>query len=299
MIDSKLLKALMKGSITFIPGVVPYITAHSPNSHSGSSAQFCYSFWLTILSYFREKNIPLCLDSVGEIGTGGSMGMGICALLTGAAKYYAFDIEEHYEYDFQNRLLDEIVNLFMIKKSIPSKIPKTNISINKSIPIEELIGNRYLDTKFIAEIREALNNKDSSSKLIRRLCTFEERTSYNIDFLFSRAVMEHVNDPKLLYHSIPYHLKMGAFILHDIEFHSHDITSYPKRIDQISPKLWRIIYGKRKYFLNRWNLEMHVNAIEKEGFKLLEVQESYINHNKLCKSELYGATIIAKYDRVY
>ena len=86
-----------------MPGI-PFLLKmkRAKSKHSSSNAEFCYSLWLSILVLFRENGLNPNLNIVGEIGTGGSMGMGICALLTGSAKYYALELED--VYDKENNL---------------------------------------------------------------------------------------------------------------------------------------------------------------------------------------------------
>ena len=108
MTDTKLIKALVKGAITYLPGFSNILDKkRSKSIHSCANAGFCYNLWLHILVHLKENEGKISfLKRIGEIGNGGSFGVGICALLTGSKEYYALEIEGAFNVE-QNLVLLE------------------------------------------------------------------------------------------------------------------------------------------------------------------------------------------------
>lgn len=295
MFDVKIIKALIKGLMTYIPGIAPIIDKKKLSTrHSGAQAEFCYTLWLSILTLFSDKGIQHKFSAIGEIGNGGSLGVGICALLTGCEKYYSLEIDHILDKNLNLNILDELVVLFKNKTCISDKYKKLNIKANSYEYPESLIEPLFLNEKFIEEIRADIINEFKNSKRLMIVKNWHSHSALNLDFIFSRAVMEHVLLPKNVYFGSATHLKVGSFMFHDIEFHSHGIT---KRIDGhflIPGNLWKIIFGKRLYFLNRWSLNEHLTCITNNGFKIIQVEENYTNDSNTPEKILYGAIVLAK-----
>ncbi len=78
--------------------------------------------------------------------------------------------------------------------------------------------------QLLKRLKQDLRNKLVDSDLIFLVNNWEIQNPLNITFAFSRAVMEHVNNPHIIYRSLNNHLSNGSIMLHDIEFHSHGVT---------------------------------------------------------------------------
>ncbi len=82
-------------------------------------------------------------------------------------------------------------------------------------------------------------------------------------------------------------------MLHDIEFHSHGVTEEVDGHFYISKPVWKIVYGNRDYYLNRWRLKEHLSDITKKRFKIIKTQNTYLNVEETDEKILFGATILA------
>jgi hypothetical protein len=290
-----LIRAFIKGLLTFLPGVNYLLKKKRVKSkHSGSNAEFCYTFWLSVLVFFKETGIKPDLNHVGEIGTGGSLGIGICALLTGSTSYAALETENLYNKVENLKLLDEIVHLFKNKTPISDKYKQLNIKITNHEFPEGLINPMYLSIKNISAIREDLEAGCMNSPAFRLVTNWENVKSLELNLIFSRAVMEHVKDSDEVYKAIYFHLKPSSYMLHDIELHSHGITRKSDGHYLIPDMTWKIIYGKRPFYLNRWRLSDHLGAIEKYHFYLSGIQKTTVQGNHDNEPLDYGALILAK-----
>jgi len=295
MVDTNLLKSIIKGLLTFIPGVPLLIRKlRKKSTHSASDAEFCYILWLSILVYCAENGIKPEFKRIGEIGNGGSFGVGLCALLSGSEVYYALDIEEIFDRDQNLKLFDELVLLFKNKSSLHNTFKVLNISINSYNYPEDLINPIFLQENVVSEIRNDILHGFIDSKRIKIIYNWPLADHLSLDIIYSRAVMEHVYDPNLIYKGIYSHLNQKACTFHDIELHSHGITKNPVGHYLINNIIWRIIFGGRVFMLNRWDLEKHLCSIIGNGFEIIKTQKINIYYKDQVKSVLYGATILAR-----
>lgn len=291
MIDTKLIKAILKGALTFVPGMVALIKKKKSN-HSCSNALFCYNLWLRVLVHLKETGVNTSLERIGEIGNGGSFGVGICALLSGTKEYYALEIEDIYDVEQNLNLLNEILAFFKQNTEITEN-PKINIETICFKYPEDLIKPLYLDEKIVKEIREDILSGFRESKRIHLVKNWQTHNSLELDFIFSRAVMEHVQNPSTVYESAIKQLKSKSFMLHDIQFHSHGLTKELDGQYKVSQILWKIIFGKRIYFLNRWQLTDHLEELNLLKCIILNVYKKYeISHNR--RKVLVGASVLIK-----
>jgi len=270
MIDKKLLLAFIKGMITFVPGVSVYLAKKKAKTkHSAFKPEFCYNFWLSLLVFLEENKVDAPLARIGELGNGGSYGIGLCALLTSADAYYSFNIEDNFDLSENLLLLDKIV--FFLREQMPfsDNDGKINFRVKSySFPVH-LIKPKYLDDKFIETLKNELKHIDNPDNVY--LKTGNKNGDSDLNLIFSRAVMEHVKNPAEIYAFMSEKLcsKGGAF--HDIEFHSHDVTKTCDGHYKINKICWRIIFGNRKYFLNRWPLKKHLIEMKINNFAVLVI----------------------------
>lgn len=295
MVDFKLLRAILKGLLTFIPGVLYLINkTKNKSTHSCSDAEFCYTLWLSVLVCFKENGIKPKLNRIGEIGNGGSFGVGLCALLSGTEEYYSLEIEDIFNKEQNLKLFNEIVLLFNNRAPISSKYNVLNIEISNYDYPKDVITPVFLDPNVVFEIRKDIVNCFVGSCRIKKVLNWNKANSLNLDFVFSRAVMEHVYDPSLVYKGVYSHLNNNAYMFHDIEFHSHGLSNKIDGHFLISNFFWRIISGRRSYSLNRWNFEKHLKNIIESGFEVLDVHENFVECNEQKIKVLNGGVVLAR-----
>ncbi|MDD3876061.1 MAG: hypothetical protein PHT69_05535 [Bacteroidales bacterium] len=295
MIDKKLVKAIFKGAFTFIPGVLMVKKLLKPKiRHSSGSAEFCYSFWLSLLVLFNDKKIDFSYAQIGEIGTGGSFGIGICALLTGAEKFYALEIEDNFDINKNILIFNRILGLFEEKSDI-KKFNTLNFNISDYSFPDKILSKNNLSKSLVEKIRYSILNPTADDSLIKIVKNWHHCESLNLNFIFSRAVLEHVKCPEKIYRSIYKHLSTDAFSFHDIEFHSHNVTTHPTYHYKINKYLWFFIFGQRSYFLNRWDNSKHLAEIEKNKFHIIVNEFNRIVLNgDISKYNLRGSIFIFK-----
>ena len=295
MIDKKLIIAIAKGILTYVPFASVLLERRKKISkHSGSQAEFCYNLWLSILILLKENGVNSNFKNIGEIGCGGSFGVGICALLTGCERYFALEIDKIFDVEQNLQILDDLI-ILLKSKTIPSnKYKQINIRITDFNYPNDLIIPVFSQEKNITEIRNDIKNKCMGFGKIQIIRDWETQRPLGLDFIFSRAVMEHVRDPACVYNGIRRHLKPFSTMFHDIEYHSHGLTNDLDGHYFIPNHRWKLICGKRKYFLNRWSYIDHENWIVEHGFQILKTQKTFVNDSHHSEKVLMGGIIIAK-----
>lgn len=296
MVDHKLIASVLKGFLTFVPGVNCLARVWKRKSkHSGYSAVFCYTLWLSILVKIDERKLIVDLNKIGELGCGGSVGVGICALLTGTKEYFGLEIENNFDKNSNLKLLDDIIDLFRNRTPLPIRFKQLNIKISDKTYPDKLIRPRFNDFVFISELKKDIENNCSiNSKHMKIICNWQDNAISNFSFIFSRAVLEHVNNPEKIYRNIDMKLLKGAFMFHDIEFHSHDLTQEVNGQYTISPFVWKIISGNRHFFLNRWTLSDHIKALKSMNFQIVLNESNFVPSSDSTYRDLLGSVLIAK-----
>lgn len=298
MADKKLIKAIFKGALTFIPGVNFVLEKKKKKSrHSGSDALFSYSLWLSNLVYLAENKIQPNNSRLAEIGNGGSLGIAFCAILTGTNKYFSFEYKHNIDYKEQIQLLERISVLFDKAEPI-HHFNNISITISDSSFPQHLVLPKLEREVLLEQLKGDLQNELVGSDLIILVNNWETQNPLNITFAFSRAVMEHVNDPDYIYQKIFSHMSAHAMMLHDIEFHSHGITDKINGHYKIPNFLWSIIFGKRPFFLNRLNASDHSKCIKEIGFKVILEQEKIIEDPSRLEKVINSGVIISEKSHV-
>jgi hypothetical protein len=288
-IDIPILFAIIKGMATYLPGMNAKINRKREHQkHSGSIAEFCYTLWLSLLSNLVENEIDYNFERFGELGNGRSLGIAFCALLTGTKQYVSLEIEGTYTIKENLKLLDNIVLLFRKKANIINKYKQLNIKITDNSIKKRILNTLVVNETRVSEIKKEIINNFKDSKLIQIIKPWEQSSPLGLDIVFSRAVMEHVNEPHLVYQSLTKHLKKDAIMFHDIEFHSHNITKNPNGHYKIPNLIWKLICGKREYYLNKWTLKEHLQSIRDNQFQIKDIRSNF--HDKY----LIGATVLSK-----
>jgi len=247
------------------------------------SARYCYSVWLRHLVLTNKvcntKNIPAV---VAEIGPGDSLGTGFAALLSGAEKYYSLDVVHYCDVEKNLSIFDEMVQLFQDKEDIPDdeEFPKINPKLDSySFPdylINESRLRASLSNERLKYIRKSIISTNSNNGCIYYHVPWTDSSSIqenSVDFIFSQAVLEHVDDLPLVYNSMKKWLKDSGVISHTIDFKSHGTSVKWNGHWGYSNLAWKIVRGRAIYLINRMPLSFHLKCLDDAGFELIYSQQ--------------------------
>jgi hypothetical protein len=249
-------------------------------------------------------NIPL---TVAEFGPGDSLGIGLCAMLAGANEYYALDVVEHTDKTNNIAVFEDLVQFFKEKMPIPDEkeYPGIHIYLDEySFPsyiLNDAILAETLRDERIAMIRSLLKQTGTDS------CRFQNVTltvKYIVpwenyqgvypacDWVFSQAVLEHINNLPRFYDVMKQMLKSGGISSHDIDFRSHNQTYTWNGHWAIPDRKWEKICTSRPYLIiNREPLSTFLNLFREYGFVIREANKFSGNneeHPSVKKEKLAG-----------
>ena len=112
------IRPVIRGLLSFIPPVDRWIGYKGAGSTA--EAGYCYGVWLKHLTLLCDSGLRSVPHTIAELGPGGSMGIGLSAVLCGARNYFALDQVEYSTTETSLRLLDQLVELFARRAGCPT-----------------------------------------------------------------------------------------------------------------------------------------------------------------------------------
>lgn len=278
------LKPIVKGLSTFVPGN-QYLRTNKIGEGNTASAIYCYNVWIKHLTMLCENGVKEIPSSLGEIGPGGSLGVGLAAMLSGVDHYYALDVKKYSNTKKNLKMLSDLVDLFKSRASRNvDGWPNVNEYLDKRlfpshILTNELLSNTLSDER-INKIREALNKPENnkSSLTINHIAPWSNSAvikKNSIDLIISHSVMEHVYDIEMSYKAMADWIKPGGFMSHQIDMSAHGVTSKWNGYRQYPDFIWKMIVGKKPYLINREPCSKHLSLIKTNGFSELCCMKKY------------------------
>ncbi len=266
-----LIRPLVKGALTFVPGADRILP--KPIAGSRPPSSYFYGVWLKHLSYLLDLGFPMP-NSVAELGPGDSLGIGICALLSGAQRYVGLDIYAHTAPRENVRMLHELAELFGTCAPRPTKgWPDFDALLDESLFLRGF-KPRITDERVQSIERALLNERADGLTCAYKVPWFRPEVieESSADLVISHAVLEHVQDIRQTYAALHRWLVPGGVMTHQIDFRSHDLAPAWNGHRAISEGVWRIMMGRRPYLINREPWSAHARAISECGFKIINVK---------------------------
>jgi len=237
------------------------------------TARYCYSVWLRHLSIAYENKLTTQPNVIAKLGPGDSLGIGLAGLISGADKYYAFDVVKYSTTERNVRLFYELVDLFRAREDIPDEAEFPDVKpYLKSYQFPHHILNdarlkACLQPDRIQTIKDALseceNNLSSEKRiLIKYFVPWYDSSvleKESVDMIYSQAVLEHVDNLDSVYQALFHWLKPNGFMSHQIDFKCHGKAEKWNGHWAYSDFVWKVIRGRRSYLLNREPHSVHIN----------------------------------------
>lgn len=277
-----MLKAILQGLATYFPPTYKLGQSIVVRSTGGAiSPLYCYSLWLRHLVMAHENELNTWPHVVAEVGPGDSLGVGLSALLSGAEKYWAFDVVEYADIKKNIEIFDHLVKLFKERRDIPdeNEFPRAKPYLKSYKFPHQIMTKERLDKVLsndrIESVRDAIlrPGKELSNNIqIAYFVPWNKSTSVreeSVDMIYSQAVLEHVDNLAYTYKALHRWLKVGGFMSHQIDFRCHGIAKEWNGHWAYSDFIWRLIRGKLPYLLNRQPHSVHINLLNELGFKIV------------------------------
>ena len=271
------IRPVVKGLLSYVPGMQLFIAAQG--SGGSDSAYYCYGVWLKHLTFLSNNGLRSIPNTLAELGPGGSLGVGLAAMLCGVNHYYALDVVRHTNVDVNLKILDDLVALFRSRAERPTKgWPDFDDYLDDGLFPSHILSDALLETSLsenrIAAIRDALKNPEHNSRDVTikyQVPWSDERIieKESVDVILSHSVLEHVIDLEETYQALYSWLKPNGIMTHQIDFTSHGLSKAWNGYREYSEFWWRIIAGKRGALINRQPYSVHIEQIKKSGFTLV------------------------------
>ncbi|MEX0734732.1 MAG: methyltransferase domain-containing protein [Steroidobacteraceae bacterium] len=268
-------KALLAGLATWIPGYDYNRTTGGTNS-----ARYCYSVWLRHLILAQESGrLPAGVPRVvAELGPGDSIGIGVAALLSGAEKYFALDLVPYSDLRRTRELFDELVQLFEERHPVPGggEFPALKPALESDeFPrhiLDDATLRAALDLARVAQIRAAIEHAADAPTMIVYQAPWNDPAVIqpgSVDFIFSQAVLEHIDDLDGVYAAMRRWLRPAGLMSHQIDFQCHRKADTWNGHWTYSDFAWKVVVGRRAYLLNRAPHSRHLAMLAKNGFEVV------------------------------
>ncbi|WP_198033076.1 methyltransferase domain-containing protein [Methylosinus sp. PW1] len=266
---------LLKGTATFVPGYLGFHAKYRAQPPGGAvTAEYCYSVWLRHLIHAAESGLNASPEAVGELGPGASLGVGICALLTGASAYYAVDASHYANREISLRLLPELVDLLKTRAPIPGQGRHKPALASSDFPSHILTGERLsasLGPDRIDAIGRAVVHGQADGLSVRYFAPWDDPSivpAESLDMILSQAVLEHIERIGPIYSAMYRWLRPGGFMSHQIDYKSHGMASTWDGHWTHSDLTWTLLNGRRPKAINRLPHSSHIGQLQRAGFTL-------------------------------
>ncbi|OPY87994.1 MAG: hypothetical protein A4E73_03486 [Syntrophaceae bacterium PtaU1.Bin231] len=260
------------------------MTGRSGSLTTDATTSYCYAVWMRHLLSWHKTGARFPA-AIAEIGPGNSLGVGLAALLCGVDRYHGLDTVAHMDDQKNEEIFAGLIELFRSRAPIPDheEYPDLGALPSYRFPEHILSAERMkgaLDTRRLDQIRRNLRNlsRSDGNGMIAYSAPWHQGLTPGIigscDWIFSQFVMEHVDDLPGVYELCHRLLRPSGGMSHHIDFRSH-WTSYEwNGYWTYGDLTWKLIRGKRNYFINRAPLSEHIACMKTAGFGQLEVQRT-------------------------
>ncbi len=278
MIQTWKIPHILKGMLTWLPVLNTWRLRRASTGGSDSS-RYCYSVWLRHLIMLDSYGFRIKGAYIGELGPGDSIGMGLAALLAGAAKYVGLDIVPFSSRCDLQTVLAELIWMYSHRESIPdhNEFPRVRPRLDSYDFPDHLV--EWADFKDRAEkIREEINKGVNSGQFVNYRAPWtspDEIAPASLDLIFSQAVLEHIDHLEETYDAMSTWLKQGGYASHVIDFNSHDLSPFWNGHWAYTDQEWRMVRGRREFLLNRQPLSVHLHYANRAGFEILQLRKDY------------------------
>ena len=277
-------KRLLFNAASFIPGVASLplvkrrLIRRSLGTHGTDQARYCYSVWLRHLVSAHDNGLNDDPKRVAELGPGDSIGIGLAAILTGAERYYAFDVVKHANTERNLAVFEKLIALFRAETQIPGpdEFPRVGPELEDyTFPRHILTAKRMasaLRVKRLDRIRQSLRSTDSANSMIQYRAPWNTKAAIerdSIDMVYSQAVLEHVDDLADVYQAMVQWLRPSGYMSHQIDFKCHDSAREWNGHWTHSDLMWKLARGKDIWLINREPHSTHVKLMDANGFRIV------------------------------
>lgn len=269
---------ILKGMLTWVPLLNAWRLSRAATGGT-DSPRYCYSVWLRHLVTLDQHGFRIQGTQIGELGPGDSIGIGLAALLSGAARYVGLDIAPFSAKADLERIFDELMQMYSRREPIPdhNEFPLVRPTLDSYEFPNHLIDWTYFADR-TKRIRGELVTGVNSGQFVGYRSSWtspDDIVVASLDLVFSQAVLEHVDALQETYQDMFAWLKPGGYASHRIGLDAHHLSPFWNGHWAYKDLEWRLVRGNREFLLNREPLSTHLDCAQKSGFEVLQVMQDY------------------------
>lgn len=249
-----------------------------------TTGAYCYSVWMRHLSVIG-RHVPAFRPSVvAELGPGDSIGLGLAALLGGADRYYGLDVVEHASVDTNERVLDELIDLFRARAPIPDEkafprlLPRLPSYEYPAPLLDEATLNERLSRAYIDTLRAGIRDMKNPASPVHYSSPWSAASvpANSADFVMSQGAlqdMDHLPSRDDLHSNMETMsgwLKKGGVMSHHIELSCPGGDEWNHHW-AYGPFAWKLIRGNRPYYKNRVPMSEYLRLFDSIGCTVVGV----------------------------
>jgi len=276
------LKYLIKGFVKSIPGI-EYVYNFDKSTGGTDNARYCYSVWLRHLVHGWHNGVNKIPRKIAELGPGDSLGVGLCALICGAEKYFALDIVKFANTEKNLSIFEELISLFKQRSPIPGveEFPLLKPDIETYDFPFYIFSSADMDTLLdevrLQKIRDSIialsrSESDAKDRMIQYKAPWhhdEVIEAESVDMIISQAALQHIDHLEDAYRCMNKWLKKGGMMSHCIDFKSMGSSDIWDGHWAYSDWEWKIVRGRKTFFINREPYSTHMKYLEQNGFTII------------------------------
>jgi hypothetical protein len=268
-----------KGLLSWVPGIRRTFYDRKA-AHGTGSATYCYGVWIKHLALRGAAGMPAPAGTVVEFGPGESIGTGVAALLSGAERYVAIDSVAHMRPEANLAIFHELVRLF--RERAPRPMPGfppfeqyLDARLFPSAVLDEETLSRALEPARLARIEDAVRalGTGSPDPMLRYFTwdTLQPVPAGSVELIFSHVVLCHIQDIDGLYRNCRQWLEPGGWMSHHVDFTCLGTATEWNGHRAYGDFAWKVVSGRRPYFVNREPLQTHLELLERHGFDVVHL----------------------------
>lgn len=266
--------------LPLVKGIASFAVPYMRQTHCAGgtlNARHCYTLFLRHYSYIRpllqNQKIP---SIVAEFGPGSSLGTGLAAILAGATRYIALDVDNYSTPEHNCSVLEDLTRLFRSQLPPPVNGSFSTVFPPPSSPIFPPEFANHLDQTLASDRLRQLRSDllGGSNNMVHLVAPWQDRLEASIpagsvDWVISHSVLEHVDDLDGAYAAMSEIVRPGGFCTHLIDFYSHGLTSDWNGHWAVGDAMWQAARGRRPYLLNRLWRTRHLELLRQHGFTVV------------------------------
>jgi len=243
--------------------------------------------WMKHLTLLHAHGLPAIPQTMAELGPGESLGVGLCALLSGSSHYVGLDVLAHSNPERNQLILNELVTRFRERAPGPDKgWPRFRSYLDERLFPSHILTERALQEALqpqrIDAIRRAVTVPSPQNPITAEYKApwFDPRVieEGSVDLIISHSVLEHVVDLSSTYQALYQWLKPGGWMSHQVDLGSHGLSRRWNGYRTCSDAMWQIAVGRRPFMINRVPASVHLRLMQHAGFRL-------VTHQKLSRTD--------------